>query len=397
MKTANTFSVIKMFRPYMRKVSFNSLWIGYSLLKNERPHWYNDKIRINSCIPPIPSIAFDRFFDILINQKRLPHTINFAITANCPYRCQHCCYGRRKKEDLTTNQILDLIQQMKDLGTAILGITGGEPMLRTDIEEIVAAASPELTTNIFTTGFNFNKKRAEELYKANVGCVSFGIEHTDANTQDKIRGEKGSLQNAINAIKLCNEAGIYTAIATIGTREKISNGEINRIYDLANSLDVGELRLIFPMSTGRWAGCTNENLREEELKLHEEFQKKYNRMKSGPIVASIAYLESEKVMGCNTGYNYLYIDSSGEICPCDLTPLSFGNIKDEPLSKIWTQMEQYFPQPRSYCLMSELSSKTISDSYPIPQDESKKLVLQYNKRTPLPTIHKILRKKNNKK
>jgi MoaA/NifB/PqqE/SkfB family radical SAM enzyme len=386
-----------MFRPYLIKVPFNSLWVGYSLIKNERPHWHDGKIRINSCVPPYPSKAFDRFFDILINQKRLPHTINFAITANCPYKCQHCCYGGRKKEDLTTSQILNLVQQIKDLGTAILGITGGEPMTRSDIEEIVAAASPELTTIIFTTGFNFNKKRAEELYKSNVGCVTIGIEHTNSEIQDKIRGEKGSLQNAINAIKLCNEVGIYTAIATIGTREKIYSGEINRIYDLANSLNVGELRLIFPISTGRWAGFTNENLKKEELKLHEEFHKKYNRMKSGPVVASLAYLESDKVMGCNTGYNYLYIDSSGEVCPCDLTPLSFGNIKEEPLSGIWTRMGQYFPQPRSICLMSELSSKTISNSYPINQEESKKLVLEYNKRTPLPKVHKILRKKINKK
>jgi len=397
LKSANIFSIIKMFRPYMLKVPLNSLFIGYSLLKNERPHWYNDKIRINTLIPPYPSKAFDRLFNILINQKRLPHTINFAITANCPYKCKHCCYGGRKKEDLTTNQILDLIQQMKDLGTAILGITGGEPMLRDDIVKIVAVTSPEITTNIFTTGFNFNKKRAEELYKANVGCISFGIEHTDAKTQDKIRGERGSLQNAINAIKLCDQVGIYTAIATIGTREKINNGELHRIYDLANSLDVGELRLIFPISTGRWAGCTDENLKNEELKLHEDFQKKYNKKKSGPIVASLAYLESDKVMGCSTGYNYLYIDSSGEICPCDLTPLSFGNIKNASLKKIWMDMEQYFPHPRSYCLMSELSSKTISDSYPIPPNESKNIALKYNKRTPLPTIHKILRKKSTKK
>ena len=397
MENVNLLTLIKMFRPYMRRVPLSFLLYAYKKFKNERPHWFNDQIRINSGIPPFPSKAFDRFVEILLNQKRIPHTINFAITSKCPFRCQHCLYGKRKKEDFTTNQILDLIIEIKDLGTAILGITGGEPMLRSDLEEIISAASPELATIVYTTGYNLNKKRAEKLFKAGVGWITIGIESNNADFQDNVRGKKGSLHMGINAIKLCKEAGIYTAIGTIGTREKMNSGELDRIYNLASSLDVEEMRLIPPGAAGRWAGCTDVILNAEELESHKEFQIKHNKKRSGPIVTSIAYIESEEMLGCFGGYNYLHIDSTGEVCPCDLTPLSFGNIKDTPLREIWRQMEQYFPQPRSNCLMGELSSQIISDSYPFPLNESKKLMPRYSGDTPIPMLYKKLRKRNNKK
>ena len=231
MKRVDLLTLTKMFRPYSRKVPLSFLWFAYKKFRNERPHWFNDQIRINSGFPPYPSKAFDRFIEIFVNQKRIPHTINFAITSKCPYRCPHCLYGKRKKGDLSTNQILDLIKEIKDLGTAILGITGGEPMLRSDLEEIISAASPELATIVYSTGYNLNKKRAEKLFKAGVGWITVGIESTDADFQDKVRGKKGSLNTGINAIKICKETGIYTATGTIGTREKMNSGELNRIYN----------------------------------------------------------------------------------------------------------------------------------------------------------------------
>jgi len=396
LKHANLLTLIKMFRRYRRRVPLSFLWFAYKKFRNERPHWFNEQVRINSGIPPYPSKAFKRFVEILVNQKRIPHTINFAITSKCPYRCPHCLYGKRKKEDLSTNKILDLINEIKGLGTAILGITGGEPMLRLDLEEIISAASPELATIVYSTGYNLNKKRAEKLFKAGVDWITIGIESTDADFQDRVRGEKGSYHTGINAIKICRETGIYTAIGTIGTREKMNSGELNRIYNLANSLDVEEMRLIPPSATGRWAGHTDEILTAAELELHKEFQIEHNKMRSGPIVTSIAYLESKEMLGCFAGYNFLYIDSAGEVCPCDLTPFSFGNIKYKPLKEIWMQMEQYFPQPRPNCIMRELSSPIISESYPLQLNESKKLIPQHRENTPLPMIYKKLRKRNNK-
>ena len=274
MKNVNKRTLIKKLYPYVQDTSLRFKWFSLLKFRNERPHWFQDQIRINSAFPPYPSQSFERIVDIIKNQKRLPHTIDFAVTSRCPYHCPHCSYGNRKKEDLSLNDILQLIQEIKDLGTAILGITGGEPMIRSDLEQIVAACSPELSTILYTTGFNFNKKRAEKLYDAHIGSVIVGIDSTDRLIQDNVRGEKGSLELGIEALKLCNEVGIYTGINTIATRERIQNGELERIYDLACSLEVGELRLNFPIATGRWARCTNEQLKSRRTRYVEKYTEK---------------------------------------------------------------------------------------------------------------------------
>jgi MoaA/NifB/PqqE/SkfB family radical SAM enzyme len=331
--------------------------------------------------------------DILKNKKRLPHTIDFAITSTCPYRCPHCSYGRRKKDDLTTKAILQVVQDIKDLGTAMLGITGGEPLIRGDLERIVAACSPEISTILYTTGFNLSKKRAEDLSQAKIDWVIVGIDSTEPKIQDTIRGMDGSLELGINALRLCHDAGIYTGINTIATREKIYNGELERIYDLACSLHVGELRLNFPISTGRWVGQTNEQLKTEELILLKNIRKRLTNKRSGPIVTTLAEYESADFMGCNTGYQTVFIDSAGEVCPCDFTPLSFGNIRETPLKDIWKQMAEYFPRPRADCLMREISNKIDSDVLPLPPNQSKKIIPKLTKDSPYPKIVEKLSKR----
>ena len=387
MKNVNKRTLIKKLYPYVQDTPLRFKWFSLLKFRNERPHWFQDQIRINSAFPPYPSQSFERIVDIIKNQKRLPHTIDFAVTSRCPYHCPHCSYGNRKKEDLSLNDILQLIQEIKDLGTAILGITGGEPMIRSDLEQIVAACSPELSTILYTTGFNFNKKRAKELHDANLGSIFIGIDSVDTKIQDEVRGNNGSLELGIDALKLCNEVGIYTGINTIATRERIQNGELERIYDLACSLDVGELSIISPVATGQWVGCTNNQLKTNELELLKSIRKSLNRRRSGPIVTTLAEYESEDFMGCNTGYQTLFIDASGEVCPCDFTPLSFGNIKQTPLKDIWKQMGEYFPRPRADCLMREIAHMINSDVLPLSLEESKKIIPRLDKKSPYPKLY----------
>jgi MoaA/NifB/PqqE/SkfB family radical SAM enzyme len=394
MKKVNTLTMLKEFYPYIKGTSFRLKLFSLSKTTNERPHWFNNKIRINSFFPPYPSQSFDRIVDIIKNQKRIPHTIDFAVTSKCPYHCPHCSYGKRKIEDLSTNEILKLIEEIKDLGTAILGITGGEPMTRLDLEKIVSACSPELSTILYTTGFNFNKKRAKELYDANIGSIFIGIDSVDTKIQDKVRGKKGSLELGIKALEICNETGIYTGINTIATRERINNGELERIYDLACSLDVGELGINFPIATGRWAGCTNNQLKVEELELLKGIRKSLNKKRTGPLVTTPAEYESKDFMGCITGYQCLFIDASGEICPCDFTPLSFGNIKEKPLKVIWKEMEIYFSRPRADCLMRRIARNIDSDFFPLPPSDSKKMIPKLDKESPYPKIYKYTKKIN---
>jgi len=288
--------------------------------------------------------------------------------------------------------MLEIINELKTLGTAIVGFTGGEPLLRQDLEGFLAAAKPELTTVLFTTGYQLDDARAKKLAETGVGSVVIGIESTNPKEHDLVRGKSGSYTEALAAIKACTNAGIYTAIETIGTREKIRNGELEKIYEQGRRLNVGEIRILSPVAVGLWAGCTEVMLRPEELTFLKEFHMRHNRLHNGPCVASSAYIESEIMFGCNGGYHHLYIDAAGEVSPCDLTPLSFGNVTKESLQDIWRKMGKYFLQPRSHCLMSDIATKINAEQFPLTPDESRKIISDLDPQNDLPVLYQRLLK-----
>src|SRR5512136_782851 len=136
----HTLRYLQILRPFTKDIPIRQLWKLYRSFKNERPHWFNDQIRINTFFPPYPSVSYDRFFKIIIERKRIPYQTYIAMTSACPYRCPHCSYGRRPTSQLSTNHMLKMIRDLKSLGAAIIGFTGGEPLLRQDLEVCIAAA-----------------------------------------------------------------------------------------------------------------------------------------------------------------------------------------------------------------------------------------------------------------
>ena len=92
---------------------------------------------VNTFFPPYPSAAFDRFLGAVLERRRVPFSTYFAVTDECPYRCPHCSYGKHQKGSLDTEGAKDVIRQIESLGTAMIGFTGGEPLMREDIVELV--------------------------------------------------------------------------------------------------------------------------------------------------------------------------------------------------------------------------------------------------------------------
>lgn len=394
-------TLAKLVKPLLGRVPLGHLWFLTRRMRNENLHHWPDaggrrQIRINSFFPPFPSRAFDRFIQAIVKRQRVPMSVYCAMTNECPERCSHCSLAGRRGEPLSTAQWLDVIAQAKTLGCATLGFTGGEPLLRDDLEPLVAAASDELATIVFTTGQGLTAQRAKRLREAGLTNLTVGLEYSEAKRHDAIRGQSGSFAQARRAIDLAKKAGLYTAISTIGTREKLASGEIERLYDLAARWDVAELRLLAPVATGAQVGCASFMLTPEEYRQLGDFHVTHNRRHAGPAVTSFAYLESQAQFGCGAGYHHLFIDHAGEVCPCDLTPLSMGNVNETPLAEIWDAMARLFAKPRVGCLMGELATRSQLDPnapLPLPREQSIPL-LKTLKPTDLPTGYQHLLRKN---
>ncbi len=394
MKLRDWLKLSPLFFKNIGKLPASHLWYLAMQFRNENPHRHNGKLYINTFFPPYPSKAFDRFLDTAIKRKRIPYSTYFAVTDQCPYNCPHCSYGLHKKGRLDTKQALNVMEQIKSLGTITIGFTGGEPLLRDDIVELVEAASDETSSIMFTTGYGLSEALADKLKIAGLGCMMIGVESDNPSEHDKTRGVAGSFDEAIKAIGLSLEAGFYTAISTVGTKDKIKNGQIQRLAQLAKKHGIHEFRVLEPIPTGSLYDQKDEVLSEDESKELTEFHKQWNRKNKGPAISCFSYLESDEMFGCGAGFHHLFIDAIGNICPCDLTPLSLGNAFEESLEDIWIKMEQLFDLPRCGCLMKDICNRTngLNDAQTLPlsPEDSIALCQNINRNEKLPAIYKHL-------
>ena len=370
MSIVRTALVARMFARMLGRAPARHLWRLFRLMRFEKPHRFAGQVRINSFFPPYPSPAFDRFCEAVIARRRVPYSTYVAVTGLCPYACGHCSYARRSDRELTREQMLDVIGQIKSLGVCTLGLTGGEPMLRDDLHELVSAAGPEMACIVFTTGHRLDVRRAKQLADAGVANVTIGLENADAAAHDRVRGREGSFAEAEAAACACRDAGVYLAISAIGAREKLVRGELERMYELGMRWSASEFRILAPAATGAWKGCEAEMLSPDEYRALAEFHQDHNRRKSGPAIASFAYLESDAVFGCGAGFHHLFVDAAGQVCPCDLTPLSFGDVTAEPLANIWRRMGAFFPAPRRGCLMNRIARQVDEHGETLPLERA---------------------------
>ena len=389
--------LLKLFPVFVR--CFGRLPVGHlrymaKQLCNENARCHNGRVYINTFFPPYPSKAFSKFLDVVFERKRVPFSTYFAVTDRCPFKCPHCSYGEHMAGHMDTQQALEAIEQIKSIGTITIGFTGGEPLLRDDIVTLVEAT---VDTNcvMFSTGHRLTKELAEDLCKSGLSCLTIGLESDNSEYHDKIRGVDDSFEEGIKAIELSQDAGLYTAISTVGTRDKLNDGTINRMAEMATKLGVHEFRILEPVPTGRYSNDNCQILNTDESKGLADFHKQWNRKGKGPAIASFAHLESDEMFGCGAGYHHLFIDAVGNVCPCDLTQISMGNIAEEPLLAIWNRMSEWFNLPRCGCFAKEICNEVNSEAtleFPICKDKSIKICQAHKRGDDLPKIYKNLLK-----
>jgi len=313
-----------------------------------------DKIYTNTFTPYFPSLAYDRFLKGVISitsGNPLPVVTNFAVTPRCPCNCWHCSFSDRSKKDiLSLDQLKKAIYDVQDLGTSVIGLTGGEPLLRDDLEDIIASIDKRSMPVIFTTGYKLTRDRVKSLKKAGLEIPVISLDHYKAEIHDRGRRKEGIFDAALNAIKLFQDEGFYVAVSFVPDKPLVSNRrEIFKVIDFFKEIGINDMRLTSPILSGKLTSKPEERLSAENVNTIFEIQKKCTRTRGYPGVFAYDFFESEKYYGCGAGFNYMFIDSQGNVCPCDFTMLSFGNILERPIREIWEETSKHFCAPGPAC------------------------------------------------
>jgi MoaA/NifB/PqqE/SkfB family radical SAM enzyme/TusA-related sulfurtransferase len=383
----------------IRELGPNFLMYLRNALKHEKFVEIDGKVVLNSQMPPFGTEAYNRFLslaEVVKNGKTAPISTHISVTQRCNLSCWHCSnWHRDETEDIPLDLLKDTISRLQDMGNCLIGITGGEPTLRDDLEEIIRAVGPRSSTLLFTNGERLDAERARKLKEAGLFSVSISLDHHLPEVHDQRRGCEGSFDKAVAAVKACLDAGIYTLIGTVPTKEMIQADEMPAFYDFCKSLGVHEVRVLAPIPTGRivgqkecrWCGS------EEEQTMYD-YHIKLNKIKDYPRISVYSFLEKEDLLGCTAGTFHIFVETDGTVTPCDMIPLNFGNIKEEGIEQAYSDMVDAFRAPRYSCFVRAavgLFEKGFEEENKLPfSKERTMMIINKMKNRRLPQFFKKL-------
>jgi len=275
--------------------------------------------------------------------------VEISLTDRCQCRCVHCYAATRKpvaaQDELTTQEIFELLGQMAAMRISEVCFSGGEPLLRKDIVDLVKYARwkgvlPKINTN----GILLTESLVLKLKEAGLAWCLVSIDSAQPSQHDALRKYIGCYSKAVEGLRRLVRYGIPASIVTYARKESIYNGNLAEIVALGHELRVDTVRVLFPVPMGRFEDAYKEMLTLEE---REEVRK----LLKDPIVT----MESPReITRCTAGVTKLNIMTNGDVTPCVFIPLPFGNVRQESLREIWEAMAEFacLGKPRGQCPMS---------------------------------------------
>ncbi|PVX27028.1 MAG: radical SAM/SPASM domain-containing protein [Candidatus Bathyarchaeum sp.] len=285
-------------------------------------------------------------------EKYVPLVISWNMTLKCNLKCAHCYINAKDTkmpDELSTDAAKMLIHQITEVSRPLLILSGGEPLLRDDIYEIIKyGAGRGLKMGMGSNGMLIDDEVAKKLKEAGMWTVAISLDSSIPERHDEFRGVKGCWEQAVEAIKSLKKAGIQVQVNCTVTQQNYD--EVDDIMALAESLGVENFHLFFLVPTGRGTDIEDitPEMYEEMIKntLAKTTKYKLNVKPScAPQFMRIAKDQgvdmSRWVRGCMAGLYYCRIYPSGEVTPCPYMPVTLGNIREKSFKDIWTNSEVF--------------------------------------------------------
>lgn len=279
-----------------------------------------------------------------------PHLVSWNLTRRCNLRCVHCYLDASARasdqDELTTAEGRDFIDQLANFCPgAMLVFTGGEPLLRSDLNELIAyAAQNGLLPVLGTNGLLLTAERVQNLTESGLAAVGISLDSVDPQQHDDFRGMQGAWRKTVSGIEACQQQGLAVQIHTTATRA--NHKKIDQLIAFAADHNAVAFHLFFLVCTGRGQQMTDITPAEYSVALSAlvaaqgEYQgQMLIRARCAPHFRRLAYSRNTELAassaGCMAGTSYCRISPVGEITPCPYLPLSVGNLRNDSLADIW--------------------------------------------------------------
>jgi len=280
------------------------------------------------------------------SEKYIPLVISWNLTRKCNLKCSHCYINASPtelKDELNTEESKQLIDQIAQVSRPLLILSGGEPLLRNDVYELIRYGTQKgLRMGLGSNGGLIDAKVARDLKEAGVKTVSISLDSTVPAQHDAFRGVPGSWNKAVDAIKALRENDILVQVNT--TLPQDNYNQIDDIMSLTEQIGVENFHLFFLVPTGRGRKIADISPQMYEDMITNTFAKtakhKLNvRPSCAPQFMRIAQgmgLDMRQwIRGCIAGMYYCRVYPNGDITPCPYLPVKLGNIRETSFKEIW--------------------------------------------------------------
>lgn len=283
----------------------------------------------------IPKIL-NGYAKTLIFRQTVLRTIEFALTAECNSKCQMCYASKIKRLDesyLSVKEYGHIWQQAQKLGVFSVILSGGEPTLRKDIFDIISVMDSKNTIfALVTNSLNLSREYLAKLKKAGVETIHLSLDSTDEETNDKIRGKIGHFKKVIESIDEAKQLGFSVYLSTV-----IMHNGLEKMKEMVRFAKENDIGIVFSLA------CVSGNWAEEKdiLLTAEEWEEVQAYMKANPYIRSDWTINFSMRQECPGGREKISISCYGDVMGCGMNYVSFGNIREEPLEKIWRRMQNF--------------------------------------------------------
>ena len=283
---------------------------------------------------------------------RAPLGLLAELTHRCPLQCPYCSNPlalERVAGELPTQAWLDVLAQAAELGVLQLHLSGGEPTVRRDLEEIVAqAAKVGLYSNLITAGVLLTRARLEGLAAHGLDHVQISIQDADAANADRIAHYANGHARKLQAAGWVRALGMPLTINAPVHRQNIAS--LPAIITLAERLGAQRLEVAHVQYYG-WALENRAALmptREQVVRSAELVERQRERLKGILVIDFVVpdyYARRPKPCMGGWGRGIIVVTPSGKVLPCHaaetIPGLVFDNVRERPLRDIWLASDAF--------------------------------------------------------
>ena len=295
-----------------------------------------------------------------MNFDEAPMLVIWEVTQACDLACVHCrasAQPNRSPAELTTKQGFELLDEIKTFGNPLLVFTGGDPLKRPDIYELIRhSVEIGLRTNVTPSATPLLTEAAiDRFQECGVSRMAISLDGPDAQSHDDFRGIPGTFDCAMRALYHAKKIGLETQFQTTVTRRNLPR--LPEMAKIAEDIGTKMWSLFFLIVTGR--ALENDDLAAAEYEQVFEFM--YNLSKTVPFAiktteamhyrryvaqrmkaehrsmpeSSNAGSMMWRTAGVSDGKGFVFVSHAGEIFPSGFLPVTAGNVLQDSLTDVY--------------------------------------------------------------